>query len=374
MRKDDSAPFEDPIPMTDPPPVPPLLQKARRGMLRVPGLVVSAALLFACGWFARDLRPNAEAQARPEKPIAIVGGESIYERDYLASVEAQVQKVRQQEYELRRQALDDVINKKLLAEEAKRKGTTPEEILAGLDKQVPEPSEEQVEQQLVQQMFGGGISGNMSKEQIREDMIQRVKDQVHEVYYQALRDRAGVKVYLLPPRQVAGIDPARIRGNPDAPITIVEFSDFQCPYCLQAYTTVKELLKKYDGKVRLAYRDLPLSETESEMPGGGAASRCAGEQGKFWEYHDLLFENQDYYGQLAFEDFATQLNLDIKAFNTCMESGKYKPMIKADFDEGIRLGARGTPYFFINGVPVNGARPQADFEQVIEAELFLMAP
>jgi protein-disulfide isomerase len=342
---------------------------------KLPGLALGGALLFGAGWFARDFGPRAEAQARPEKPVAVVGGEPIYEKDFMPPIEAQVQKVRQQEYELRHQALDDVINKKLLAAEAAKKGTTPEEILAGLDKQVPEPSEEQVEQQLVQQMFGGGMPGNVSKTQIRDDMKKRLAEQVHQVYYQALRDRAGVKLYLLPPRQVAGVDPARVRGNPDAPITMVEFSDFQCPYCYQAYTTVKDLLQKYDGKIKLAYRDLPLTEVQgSENPGGGEASRCAGEQGKFWEYHDLLFENQDYYGQLAFEDFANELKLDIKAFNACMESRKYAPMVKADFDEGIRLGARGTPYFFINGVPVNGARPQADFEQVIEAELFLMAP
>ena len=341
---------------------------------RVVALAVGGVLLFAGGWFARDLRPDAQAQARPDKPVAMIGNEAIYSKDFLPQVEAKLQSVRQQEYTLKRQALDDAINKKLLAAEAQRKGTTPEAILADLDKQVPEPSDEQVEQQLVQQMFGGGIPGNVSKTDIREQMKKQIAEEVHQVYYQALRDRAGVKIYLLPPRLEPGIDETRIRGNKDAPITIVEFSDFQCPYCLQAYTTVKTLLKKYDGKIRLAYRDLPLTEVQGELPGGGEAARCAGEQGKYWEYHDLLFENQDYYGQLAFEDFANQLSLDIKAFNTCMESRKYKAQVKADFDEGIRLGARGTPYFFINGVPVNGARPQADFEQVIEAELFLMEP
>jgi protein-disulfide isomerase len=184
-----------------------------------------------------------------------------------------------------------------------------------------------------------------------------------------LREKADVKIYLLPPALEVSYDPDRVRGNPDARVTMVEFSDFQCPYCEQAYLMVKSLLKKYDGKVKLAYRDLPLQEVQSDIHGAGEASRCASEQGKFWEYHDILFENQDEYGERAFQMFAEQLGLEPDSFTACLQSGKYKALVQADFDEGIRLGATGTPAFFINGIFLNGARPQNEFEEIIDALL-----
>src|SRR5262249_41191093 len=154
-------------------------------------------------------------------------------------------------------------------------------------------------------------------------------------------------------------DPARVRGNPSAKITMIEFSDFHCPFCQKAYGEVKNLLQKYDGKIKVAYRDLPLIEVQEQGQVSAAeASRCAGEQGKFWAYHDLLFENQDEYGPEGFHEFAKSLGLNVDQFGQCLDTGKYRPQVKADFQEALKLGAVGTPYFFVNGVPISGARPQ----------------
>ena len=224
------------------------------------------------------------------------------------------------------------------------------------------------------QMFRNGGQVSVSQDQIREQLQRQGIEQARDEYFARLRQEAGVKIYLLPPAMEVGYDPARVRGNPVAKITIVEFSDFQCPYCLQAYGMIKELLKKYDGKVKLAYRDLPLQEVQSKMHGAAEAARCAGEQGKFWEYHDRLFENQDEYSEAAFKQFAASLKLNSDQFATCLESGKFKPQIQEDLQEAIRLGATGTPALFINGVFVNGARPQPEFEEIIEAELAALVP
>ena len=330
-------------------------------------------LLFAVAWFVAGASPQALAQEK-EKPAALIGKEAIYDRDYLPQIQSQVYKVRMQEYELKLKALEIAINRKLLRAEAEKRGISEEELLRQeADSKVPEPSESEVEQKLVIQMFRGGMPSNTSKEEIAQQLKQGKIEQARDIYFAGLRERAGVKIFLSPPRQPVSPDPARIRGNPDAPITIVEFSDFQCPYCYQAYFTIKKIMAKYGAKVRLSYRDMPLAGAEADPNGTAAAARCAGEQGKYWEYHDLLFENQDDIGPRAFREFAGDLNLDAKQFESCLESAKFRASIQEDFQEGLRLGITGTPYFFINGIPVNGARPQPDFEEIVESELALLS-
>ncbi len=331
-------------------------------------------LLFACAGFAAGvLPPQAAAQtsrASEEKPVAEIGSEAIYERDYLPQIQSQVYKIRAQEYELKLKALEDAIGRRLLRAEAAKRGISEEELLRReADSKVPEPSDAQVERVLVQQMFRGGIASNISKDEIARQLKQGAITQAREEYFAVLRERAGVKIFLSPPRHTVSIDPARVRGNPEAPVTIVEFSDFQCPFCYQAYSTIKNVLAKYAGKVKLAYRDMPLAGAEADPNGTAAASRCAGEQGKFWEYHDLLFENQDDIGPRVYREYAEELSLDAAQFGTCIQSGKFRATIQQDFQDGLRLGITGTPYFFINGIPVNGAQPQPVFEEIIEAEL-----
>ena len=334
------------------------------------------AAAFVGVWVAMlgsPLLPSAAAQTSAKKPVAMVGEEPVYATEFLPQIEGKVYKIRLQAYELQRMALEDVINQRLLQAEAEMWNITAEDLLRQeVDSLVPEPTDEEVEQRFVMQMFRGGGQISESQDDIRKQIRQSRVQAARGQYFQMLREKANVKIYLLPPAMDVGYDRARVRGNPDAGITMVEFSDFQCPYCEQAYLIVKELLKKYDGKVKLAYRDLPLQEVQSDIHGAGEASRCAGEQGKFWEYHDLLFENQDEYGENAFNSFAEHLGLDTARFSACLESGKFKPLVQADFDEGIRLGATGTPAFFINGIFVNGARPQNEFEEIIDGLLVAM--
>jgi protein-disulfide isomerase len=132
---------------------------------------------------------------------------------------------------------------------------------------------------------------------------------------------------------------------------------------------LKKVVAKYQGQVTLAYRDFPMSELHPQAQIAAEASRCASEQGKFWEYHDLLFES---FGTLPREDLieaANKLHLDTKQFDSCLTSGKYKSQIDRDFQEGLRAGVFGTPGFFINGIFLAGAQPATAFEKIIDEEL-----
>jgi protein-disulfide isomerase len=329
------------------------------------GLVPVASL-----WLASGALTNAAGQQ--DQPVAVMNGEPLYDKDFLPQIQTDLYKLRRQEYELKLKTLESDINHRLAEAEAASHGMTAEEWLRQeVDSKVPDPSNDEVEQVLASRMFGA--RGRTNKEAIAQELKEEWRQWAREDYFLHLRERAGVKILLEPPRVEVSADFTRVRGNPDAPVTLVEFSDFHCPFCGQAYPTLKKLLAKYEGKLKLVYRDLPLEEIPSWVVDSPEAARCAGEQGMFWEYHDLLFENQERFGEEVFKEFAERLKLDADAFATCLNSGKFKRSIEADYQEAVRLGATGTPYFFINGMPVGGVRSLEDFEKLIEAELARMA-
>jgi protein-disulfide isomerase len=168
-------------------------------------------------------------------------------------------------------------------------------------------------------------------------------------------------------------DPAK--GDKNAPVTIIEFSDFQCPFCARFHTqTLPQIKSKYidTGKVKLVYRDFPLTSIHPNAEPAAEASECADEQGKFWEMHDLLFEKQDEWSDIGiskFKDYAKELNLDADKFNKCLDSSKYKDEISKDMQDGVAAGVQGTPAFFVNGILLSGAQPFTAFDQVIQQEL-----
>lgn len=157
-----------------------------------------------------------------------------------------------------------------------------------------------------------------------------------------------------------------VRGSFNAPVTLVEFSDFECPFCEKIFPTLNKLLSDYQGKVRLVYKYFPLSFHPNAQKAAEAAE-CASEQGKFWEYHDKLFANQSSgFSVDKFKQWAKDLNLNVTQFNDCLDSGKYAQKIQADFQEGVQKGVNGTPATFVNGQLVSGAQPYENFKQIID--------
>jgi len=180
------------------------------------------------------------------------------------------------------------------------------------------------------------------------------------------------------------LDDDPIRGNPDAPITIVEFSDYQCPFCARFYAqTLPLLLEEYidEGKVNLVYRDFPVQRIHPNALSAAAAAECADDQGKYWEYHDTLFEKQNAWAKLdsnsaisTFSQFAAEIELEQQQFDNCLESGKYLEEVQADFSDGKNYQVTGTPGFFIGNedigfVKIIGAKPYDAFKKVIDAQL-----
>ena len=172
------------------------------------------------------------------------------------------------------------------------------------------------------------------------------------------------------PTDLADDDP--FLGSPDAPVTIVEFGDFQCPFCGRFFkTTEQEIIEAYvkTGKAKLVYRDFPLTSIHEEAQKSAEASECADEQGKFWEYHDLLYTRQDQLSVKHYKAWAAELGLNTAQFDQCLDSGKYAAEVQKDFQDGQAAGVRGTPGTFVNGRLVEGALPFVQFQTIIEEEL-----
>lgn len=170
-----------------------------------------------------------------------------------------------------------------------------------------------------------------------------------------------------PSRIEVSVDDDPSIGPSDASITIVEFSDFRCPFCARAKPTIAQILETYGDKIRFVYRDFPILGPESQKV--AEASECADEQGKFWEYHDMLFANQQTLEDANLKQYAKDLGLDTTRFNDCLDSGKMTSEVESDIRDGRNYGVQGTPAFFINGILVSGAQPFSVFQQIIEEEL-----
>ena len=309
-------------------------------------------------------------QAKQKEPLAVVGGQTIYDDDLVPFVQGQVFQLRLQEYEVKSKALENLVNQKLLEAEAKKKGIPTEKLLEQeANAKVAEPTEAELQALYIVQKDQLKRSFDEIKAQLQQLLKQAKLQQARQDYYKRLREQAGVSIFLQKPKVEVAYDPARLRGNPKAPVVIVEFSDFQCPYCRSVQPTLKNLLAKYEGRVSLSYRDLPLRDIHPQAQMAAEASRCAGEQGKFWEYHDLLFENPNKLNREGLVEQARSLKLDEKQFDSCLSSGKYKAQVEHDRQLGMRAGLTGTPGFFINGNMLSGNLPQDSFEKVIQSEL-----
>jgi len=304
------------------------------------------------------------------QPVATLNGEPIDEKDLAASMEGQMRQLRRQEYELKLSALESVIHQRLVEAEARAKGVTPEKLMEEqVEAKAPPPTDEEVEAFYLGQKERINRPLEAVRAQLREGLWQAKLEQVREQFYRQLREKAKISILLSPPKVEVAVDPARLRGDPKAPVTIVEFSDFQCPFCQRVQPTLLELLARYPGKVRIAYRDYALTQIHPRARKAAQASRCAGEQGKFWQYHDMLYADV---AKLADADLAANaqaLKLDEQKFGACLESGKYGAGVDEDQKLGVNAGVNGTPAFLVNGIMLEGAQPFTAFEKIIESEL-----
>jgi len=179
---------------------------------------------------------------------------------------------------------------------------------------------------------------------------------------------AGATAPVAVQRLQVNVDDDPALGPEDAPITIVEFSDFNCPYCRKFHAeTFTPLMEAYPDQIRFVYRDFPITSAESAV--AAQAANCAGKQGSYWEFHDALFSGELGLGRAAYEAYGERLGLNVEALAVCLDAGGEQAEVESDAREATALGVRGTPTFFINGIPLVGAQPLSQFRSVIDGEI-----
>jgi len=307
--------------------------------------------------------------AGPDQVVATVGSHSITEKDLDAKIKPQLASIESQIYELKVQAVKSMADDYLLEQAAKKENLSPDAYLKkhGAQKKITETDAKLFYDQHKE------IQARFPKiDPIKDRLIQALQAQHDEQDKQAvldgLRKQQPVTVMLTAPRITVKSAGHPELGGKDAPVTIVEFSDFQCPFCSRAEPTLKQVHEKYGDKVRLVYLDFPLGIHDHAID-AASAGRCAGEQGKFWELHDTMFADQSKLAAADLKADAKKLGLDTAKFNDCLDKGKYKSAIEADMEQGRSLGVDGTPAFFINGRPLTGAQPFDKFQSTIDEEL-----
>jgi protein-disulfide isomerase len=329
--------------------------------------VVAFVVSTTAGLTAESKKETGQATVAA---AAVVGDRTITLEELDAKASGRLAKVRLDEYEIRQSVLDKMIDDVLLEREAKARGMNRLELIeTEVAAKVPDPANGEIDIYYRQNQARYGAK---SKEEVQPQIVAllraRKMGDVQREFLYALRKKHGAQVFIAPPRTEVSVDDDASKGPANAPVTIVEFSDYQCQYCSRAEPTIAQVLKKYAGKVRFVYRDFPLSFHENaELASTGA--ECAEEQGEFWKMHAAMFADQE---RLAADDLvetAVSIGLEKEAFKSCIDSGKYKEEVQNDFRDGKSYGVTGTPTFFINGIMLVGAKGPQKFSEIIDREL-----
>jgi protein-disulfide isomerase len=301
---------------------------------------------------AKDLTPPATPADRA-RVLATVGGRNVTSGEIEDSLRPLVAQVQQQVYLLRRNDLDLRINDILLSQEAQKRSVTTRALLdSEVTSKIPVVTEAQA-----QDFY------NKNKDRIKEDfpavkyqlieyLQQQEQQKLEGAFAQRLRNGASVQTFLTPPAPVVyriATDDQPEKGNPKAAVTLVEFTDYQCPVCAQAQPVLERLVSEYGDRVRFVVRDFPLTSIHADAEKAAEAAEAAREQGKYWDFTAILFRNQSQLKPEMLKQYAGVLGLDRAKFDAALDSGKFADKVERDINDGQKVGVNGTPTFFVNG-------------------------
>jgi protein-disulfide isomerase len=344
-----------------------------------------AALSFLVGaLLAGCSKPSGTAETAslvpsqdPNTVVARVDGTPVTEGEVLAEAKAPLaateRQFLQEVHTQKARALDRLVEKRLLEARAKKEGITVEALLdREVGRKVSEPAEATVQAVYDQTKATGRPLPPFSE--VKAEIAAFVKDQsaqeIHQGFVARLRAESKIES-LLPPLllpRVAFKADGPSRGDAKAPVTIVEFSDYECEFCGRAEEVVLRVIAEYKGKVRLVHQAFPLAG-HPRAPKAAEAALCAGEQGRYWEMHDLLFAGQGALGMDDLKGRARTLQLDVPRFDACLDSGRMVPVVEASRRLGEGIGVNATPAFFVNGRPLSGMQPFERFKELVDHEL-----
>jgi protein-disulfide isomerase len=340
-------------------------------------LALTAVLSAACSEEPTVAAQSTALASSPDLVVAEVAGKPITLKDVDAKWEefdtAERARIVQAMYQSRRNMIEQLIGDELIANAAKAAGQpVPAFLEADAAKRLPVVSEAAIAAFYEENKDRAqGRTLDQLRGEIKPFLESRRVLQARAMLVEDLKTKAGgaVKVMLDPPRYtVPTVASDPVRGNAAAKVTIIEFSDYQCPFCARVNPTLDMVRTFYGDKVKIVFKDYPLPN-HAEAPKAAEAARCAGEQNKYWEMHDAMFANQRSLQLPVLKQSARAIGLDGTAFDACLDSGKHAAAVQAGIELGNKVGVNSTPSLYINGRPLIGAQPFEVFKQVIDEEL-----
>jgi protein-disulfide isomerase len=298
--------------------------------------------------------------------IAEIGAVRLTMSDLEQQESAKLLQARYDFYQAESKALDDLIDTTLIAQKARSENLTVDQLLDHEVKaQVKDPTEDQIK------IFYEGLETDQPYEVMRGKILEKIRtlrtNKVRAAYIKTLRAESNVYVTLAPPSTEVDLENADVLGPKDAPVMLVEFADYECPYCQKVAPAIKKLQEDFGGKVAVAFKDFPLP-MHAHAEKAAEAARCAGKQGQFWAFHDGLFNSKELdIDQLKAQ--ARALKLDSVVFNKCLDAGETAAAVQLDREQGLRLGLSGTPSFFVNGHFLSGALDYATLRKIVDQQL-----
>ena len=306
----------------------------------------------------------------PDTVVAWVDKNEITQQQVDDSVSARIYPLQQQLYAIRKAALENLVVAKMLEREAAARGVSIEELRQQLTTGEILVTRAQVEEAYAQNAsFFAAMSPDEARERLRLDLENQERMKHYRAGLDALRRKWTVRINFAPPRFVTELDDgvSPVNGASKPVVTIVEFSDFECPYCRAVQRTLKQVLETYADQVRLVFKHLPLEGHRNSLPAARAAY-CAGEQDRFWQFHDALFGATEL-SPAVFTQIANELGLGLPKFQACVNSEQSRTVVVKDVETARLFGVESTPSFIVNGKLIKGALSFADFQKLIEQEL-----
>ena len=322
-------------------------------------------------------QPAAPAQpASSETPdiLATIDGSPVTRADLeervgdrLGGMEAQYQG---QRYRLIESTVEEIVSGRLMEDEAKKRGITARDLLTAEVHPNAQVSADDVSAWYKENeaRMGGRALQDVSP-QIHKFLTEQKTARAQDEFVRRLAEQRDVEYLLKPYRVNLDGEGSPSMGPSDAPITLVEFSDFECPYCSRVLPSLDKVMENYGDSVRLVFRQFPLNSIHPRAQKAAEASLCANDQGKFWEMHDAMFDEQKSLGVDQLKEKAARLGLDTEQFNGCLDGDDFAPEVAADLAAGAAAGVTGTPAMFLNGRFVNGAVPYEQLAEIVDEEL-----
>ncbi len=341
----------------------------------VAAVAMLAVVMSSCTNSQAKPKPNYIIKDAPRAGVvAKINGEEVTEEQLIGEDKMEFFELEKRAYELRMDKLNKLVQDRLIGEEAKKANLSTEEyinkkVLGGEIK----ISDKEIDKFIKEKRIPEQQVNAQIKDRIKEYLKSQKRQDALNAYMAKLTKSKPVEVYFKKPKTSVVVEVGEgtpTWGSDSAKVKIIEFSDFQCPFCSKAAETVNELKKKYGKKVQIAFRHYPLPNHPDARP-ASEASMCINEQStdKFWKFHDEVFKNQQKMSAADLEGYAKAVGANMDKFKECVSSKKYAAKVQADMEYGEKVGVRSTPSFFINGQIVAGALPLEAFSEIIDEEL-----